>query len=157
MDKCYKLHGYPPGYKPRSTTQSKGNSSRAQAHQTSSTVGEDLGQGSTDSSLSLLTSAQCEHLIALLSSQFQSSSRVPSESQQPVPCVSSFSGIFSIASLIPLSIISSSSWVLDTSATHHVCCSVIVHSFQSCHQLLRHPSKWKLCLYQSCWVCCLVF
>ena len=67
IDHCYKLHGYPPGYKPRSKTQL----GQAQANQATSVVSEDLG--TTNMTLNSLSPSPCQQLIALLSSQLQRS------------------------------------------------------------------------------------
>ncbi|KAL5566450.1 hypothetical protein UlMin_029614 [Ulmus minor] len=128
IDKCYKLHGYPPGFKFRNSN-SMGNTgkyspvtqNRPMANQTGAS--SDQGDDSTDqtSSVSTLSSSQCQQLIALLSTQLSSTSPMNNE-QQPV--VSNFTGI---SSFIPLN-----SWILDTGATHHVCHNeTLFESFES--------------------------
>ncbi|KAL6328799.1 hypothetical protein AAG906_003816 [Vitis piasezkii] len=103
VDKCYKLYGYPPRYK----FKSKNPRAKAQANQTSSRT--------TEASATL---------IALLSSQLHDNTPATPELQQPGPSVSSFNGIFSISSVSFPNSLDSSAWVLDTGATHHVCCSL---------------------------------
>ena len=120
VDKWYTLHGYPLGYK----VKPKSSSIQAKAHQASSTITKESAIGTSDSPLTVLTTTQCQQLITLLSSQLQHSSRAPSEPEHPDSSVSSFSGIFFLSSTSHLPSFPSTSWVLDTSATHHVCCSL---------------------------------
>ncbi|KAL5567807.1 hypothetical protein UlMin_024382 [Ulmus minor] len=117
IDKCYKLHGYPPGFK-FCNSNSMGNTgkyspvnqNRPMANQTGTS--SDQGDDSTD---------QTSGLIALLSNQLSSTSPMNTE-QQPV--VSNFTGI---SSFIP-----SNSWILDIGATHHVCHNeTLFESFES--------------------------
>ena len=82
-------------------------------------------------SLFALSTSQCQQLIDLIKSQIRvapsltnsssSSSSIDSAS------VASFSGTILTSSSSPLCV--SSSWILDTGATHHVCCSL--HYFTS--------------------------
>ena len=131
VDKCYKLHGYPPGYKSKmNSTGGRGFSSstshQAQANQVNS---------SPSSPATTLSVSQCQQLIDYLHSQLRvssSSSLLSASSPPPVssssssptdggPSVASFTGIiltFSFSSSVP-----PSSWILDTGATHHVCSS----------------------------------
>ncbi|KAL6334486.1 hypothetical protein AAG906_016031 [Vitis piasezkii] len=95
---------------------------KAQANQTSSSTTE--ASVATDSPLALLSLAQCQQLIALLSSQLHDNTPATPELQQPGPSVSSFSGIFSLSSVSFPNSLDSLTWVLDTGATHHVCCSL---------------------------------
>ncbi|RVX19233.1 Retrovirus-related Pol polyprotein from transposon RE1 [Vitis vinifera] len=118
VDKCYKLYGYPPGYK----FKSKNPHAKAQANQTSSRTTE--ASATADSPLASLSPAQCQQLIALLSSQLHDNTPATPELQQPGPSVSSFSGIFSLSSVSFPNSLDSSAWVLDTGATHHVYCSL---------------------------------
>ncbi|KAK0579903.1 hypothetical protein LWI29_033294 [Acer saccharum] len=67
MDKCYKLHGYPPGYKFKSRNPN-GNQGKPIANQAS--FGFDHGE-EVSSESSSLSNSQCQQLIALLSSQLQ--------------------------------------------------------------------------------------
>lgn len=62
MDRCYKLHGYPLGYKPKSKSQL----GQVQANQTSSLVSNE--PAAADLTVGALSSSQCQQLIALLSS-----------------------------------------------------------------------------------------
>ena len=71
--------------------------------------------GSFDSTLNTLTPTRCQQLIALLNSQLKSNSPATPTLPLSGPSVSNIHGTLNH----PLS---SSSWVLDTSATCHVCC-----------------------------------
>ncbi|RVX15709.1 hypothetical protein CK203_005752 [Vitis vinifera] len=125
IDKCYKLHGYPPGYKP------KLHNALGHAHTNQASI---LSNDSTpsESMLGNLSSTQCQQLIALLSSQLQWNSTALMESQpQESPYMSCFSGKVILSSSISHIPISSYSWVLDTGATHHVCCSLILFKTSS--------------------------
>ncbi|WKA09208.1 hypothetical protein VitviT2T_026876 [Vitis vinifera] len=134
IHKCYKLHGYPPGYKP------KLHNALGHAHTNQASI---LSNDSTpsESMLGNLSSTQCQQLIALLSSQLQCNSTALMESQpQESPSVSCFSGKVILSSSISHIPISSYSWVLDTGATHHVCCSLILFKTSS----LSHNSTVSL-------------
>ena len=73
--------------------------------------------------LNSLSPSQCQQLIALLSSQLQHSSPAIVESQHHDGLlVSSFSGKLTLSS--SYNSFPHNSWVLDTGATHHVCCSL---------------------------------
>ena len=75
VDKCYKLYGYPPGYK----FKSKNPHAKAQANQTSSRTTE--ASATADSPLVSLSPAQCQQLIALLSSQLHDNTPATPELQ----------------------------------------------------------------------------
>lgn len=119
VDKCYKLHGYPPSH-PK--YKSKPIQSKAHANQ---------AQGSAIESTARtweppLPHAQCKHVIALLSSQLQNDSVSAVVSQHSEHVVSCFNGIYSLS--ITSSLIPDNSWILDTGATHHICCSLSLFS-----------------------------
>ncbi|KAL5579671.1 hypothetical protein UlMin_012113 [Ulmus minor] len=120
IDKCYKLHGYPPGFRfkngttPSNTNRFSSSSSSAtstmpMANQTS--LMSDKTDDSSDpvSTVSSLSPSQCQQLIAMLSTQLTSTT--PVNNEQPI--VSNFTGTFPS--------IPSHTWILDTGATHHVC------------------------------------
>ncbi|KAL6315352.1 hypothetical protein AAG906_000458 [Vitis piasezkii] len=126
IDKCYKPHGYPPRYKPRS----KNSMGEAQAHQTTFVVSDNIGSASSDATLGALASNQCQQLIALLSSQLHRSTTVTLESQeQGASSGSNFLGKYYFSSSFSHNSIPPNSWVLDTGATHHVCISL--HLFKT--------------------------
>uniref|UniRef100_A0A803PYV4 Retrovirus-related Pol polyprotein from transposon TNT 1-94-like beta-barrel domain-containing protein n=1 Tax=Cannabis sativa TaxID=3483 RepID=A0A803PYV4_CANSA len=106
-DKCYFLHGFLPGYgKPRTSDstnqihkkQDSGSTSRPQTHQVSTTDSQ-------------LTQAQCQQLISMLTQQLQPTTDASTSDQ---PAVNNITG-----NIDP---ISPTSWILDSCATHHVCC-----------------------------------
>ena len=138
VDKCYKLHGYPPGYKFKAKIHS--------AHQSSAVV--------EDPHLPF-TQAQCQQLLSMLSSQAslaslqssqhpvnnqvvsQESAGTSSTPHQAASAISHFmSGISSFSHTVPKHSIfsvqhvnktrfSHSTWILDTGATDHM-----VHSLR---------------------------
>lgn len=104
IDTCYKKHGYPPGYKskrPTSRVNLAVDEKVTPASESSSSV-------STDSNVAL-TSMQIQQLLALLPSSSQSSHIT---SQVLVETPESTEGISSLFS---------SSWIVDTGATDHIC------------------------------------
>ncbi|KAL5547372.1 hypothetical protein UlMin_007059 [Ulmus minor] len=88
VERCYKIHGYPPGYKSKPNFRPN----TAQTHQMSfnqNTAPSTVAESSTSSTHSNLTSTQCQHIIALLSSHVSLG-----EPQPPEPSISNFSGPF---------------------------------------------------------------
>ena len=61
IDKCYKLHGYPPGYKPKGKN-------NASANQVSSHLSNGAKNFASGSNLCPISKAPCEQLLAFLSS-----------------------------------------------------------------------------------------
>ncbi|KAL5787305.1 hypothetical protein ACOSP7_004254 [Xanthoceras sorbifolium] len=137
MDRCYKLHGYPPGYKPKGKAQQQQQSSLQSISKStlssSSGVSSPFAMTATAFSLlpSHLTADQCQQLISYLSTQLHQISLTPLEALSTIgPSISSCSGnLFSF----PFSnhrYLNSRTWVIDSSATHHVCCdSTLFSSF----------------------------
>ncbi|XP_073138578.1 uncharacterized protein [Henckelia pumila] len=114
VDRCYKLHGFPPGHPKYKSQQQQYKGSAAVAHGSSqSTAGE-----------SIFNQEQVKHLISLLNSQLHpdTGSSLVSQQQEGEPSVSCFHGIYSLS--IGSGAVLSSSWVLDTGATHLICCSL---------------------------------
>ncbi|KAG6707143.1 hypothetical protein I3842_06G017400 [Carya illinoinensis] len=98
IDKCYKLHGFPPGYKPRPQQQALANTVTL----------SDTSQAASPFSL---TEAQYKHLLSMLPFN-----------PQPKPTDSSHV-VNTIASPHSLSVSSNnsiSSWILDTGTTDHM-------------------------------------
>ncbi|KAL5572020.1 hypothetical protein UlMin_021617 [Ulmus minor] len=108
VDKCYKKHGYPPGFTPKSQSPSyskeggpnrwsnKWSSGNSKATVAQANVLADSA-GSTTSSLNSLSANQCQELISLLSTQLQdisssSYSSVSADQQQQQPIVSNCTG-----------------------------------------------------------------
>lgn len=106
-DKCYKLVGYPPGWK----FKNKGPNSSSMAN--NSEVLESLNAGSSESTVSSLTTMQCQQLIQLLTNQLSSTSSASTENSSTGPSVSNFAG-----NKVK---IQNKGWIIDSGATHHVC------------------------------------
>ena len=102
-DKCYFLHGFPPGYGNRRNAD---NSSRKQSNNTNPKASQVTG---TQPDVSTLTPEQCQQLISILTQQLQP---IPPPSND-IPAVTNFSGnnfhFFT------------KHWIVDSGATHHVC------------------------------------
>jgi hypothetical protein len=147
VDKCYKLHGFPPGYKTRGKHSAANQTSLSHLAQPTAAVTDDF----STSQLSQVQ-AQCEQLLALLSTKALSnpignassshhqasvnttSSHLPSSSMTGIPfCPSTCSSsnftpnlshsVFS-SHTTPHSHIKHDSWILDTGATDHMVCSI---------------------------------
>jgi hypothetical protein len=121
VEKCYKIHGYPPGYKPRG---------RAAANQvTAPSMGN---QGSAPLSI---TSEQCQQLLSFLNSQM--SNEASTSNHQAATAVmansSNFSGILHHSQIlhspkhtvfstkiVNRNAYSNGTWVIDTGATDHM-------------------------------------
>ena len=106
-DKCYKLVGYPPGWK----FKNKGPNSSSMAN--NSEVLESLNAGSSESTVSSLTTMQCQQLIQLLTNQLSSTSSASTENSSTGPSVSNFAG-----NKVK---IQNKGWIIESGATHHVC------------------------------------
>ncbi|XP_042056126.1 uncharacterized protein LOC121800672 [Salvia splendens] len=132
VDMCFYLHGFPPGFgrgksKPSSATGSGGSGfSKPQQHRSVNFVEE--SSSSSDLKMSPLTAMnlpsmdQYQQLVSLLQSQLhtQSPTSTPEPPTQPP---NTFSGTISFSSTInsiKSSCSRSSTWILDTCATHHV-------------------------------------
>ncbi|XP_061372446.1 uncharacterized protein LOC133314915 [Gastrolobium bilobum] len=123
-EKCFKLHGYPPGYKPKPIRPNfSPNTPQAYSFQSVSHPSPNFpkptfaaASSTTDSPLAF-TPTQYNQLLTLIqqSSAAGSSSSAPSVTTT-TPSIASFSG------MSPRSL-PRSCWVLDTGATHHVCIS----------------------------------
>lgn len=116
--KCYKLHGYPPGLSGK-----YGNSS-PDSGKFQRTASTDHGIGDS------LSIDQWHQFIAFLTSKINHGSSTILESTTHAS-INSFSGIISSLCLyffVSSSPISYHDWVIDTRATHHVCCSLKLFS-----------------------------
>ena len=131
-DKCYKVHGYPPGHPPAKKNNSVGNTNLA-------SVGSNVpvkDQGFDDVSNNM-TKDQLQQMIAFFSSKLQSSGVSPcsdksiASTSSSVPMVSQISGTFlslynlsyydMLTSTIPRGTeLSLSDWITDSGASHHV-------------------------------------
>ncbi|KZV15509.1 hypothetical protein F511_38613 [Dorcoceras hygrometricum] len=123
VDKCYKLHGYPPGHPRYKLKQSDKKShmiqSQPQADGTASVVGD------------ILKPEHCRQLIAFLSSQLQLGNGTTMALQQPQQPPESSTSCFNDTYSLSTShtAFPTFSWIIDTGATHHICCSL--HHFVS--------------------------
>ncbi|XP_073136454.1 uncharacterized protein [Henckelia pumila] len=89
IDKCFKLHGYPPGH-PRynqSQYRHKGQAHQGQAHQVSSNA-------SSNASMDNLTQNQCRQLIDFLSTKLQARDGFNMEVQKQEPAISCLTAVF---------------------------------------------------------------
>ncbi|KAM6574178.1 hypothetical protein CsatA_022505 [Cannabis sativa] len=87
-DKCYFLHGFPPGYgnrKPQESSTKKPDNNKTLPH------ASQVSESSIDLHPSQLTNDQCQQLISMLAQQIQST---PSTSNN-TPASTNFSGVFS--------------------------------------------------------------
>ena len=112
VDKCYKLHGYPPSYK----TREKSNPPKVQINKTSSYVLDGFGSCPQDSPVNTLTSDQCKQLITLLSSQLQIGSQTLTDTPQLGPSVSSLSSNLSLSlwpTTLQLFLLVHECWILE--------------------------------------------
>ncbi|KAL4363042.1 hypothetical protein GQ457_04G026360 [Hibiscus cannabinus] len=110
-DKCYKLHGYPPGYKTRNTQNTAVANAVLHDDQVFKAPSESLGD--------TLTTHQCQQLIAMLTSQLHtaaSTSDVPSTSINLAIQGKILSYINSLGFLND-----HASWIIDSGASGHVC------------------------------------
>ena len=78
-----------------------------------SEVLESLNAGSSESTVSSLTTMQCQQLIQLLTNQLSSTSSASTENSSTGPSVSNFAG-----NKVK---IQNKGWIIDSGATHHVC------------------------------------
>ncbi|XP_062104553.1 uncharacterized protein LOC133815744 [Humulus lupulus] len=66
IEKCYKIHGYPPGYnKPRNTTSTPASANQVQCSETPATI-----NGESTTFLPQLNAVQYQQLLNLLASQY---------------------------------------------------------------------------------------
>ncbi|KAL4323895.1 hypothetical protein GQ457_11G003570 [Hibiscus cannabinus] len=105
-ERCYKLHGYPPGYRSKNLVNSSGNNVHTNA----------IVDPPTES----LTSQQCQQLIAMLTNQLQaaSTSGVHSTTVNLAMQGKILSFINSLSSFNV-----KNSWIIDSGASRHVCYS----------------------------------
>ncbi|GMJ13708.1 hypothetical protein HRI_005040000 [Hibiscus trionum] len=125
-EKCFKLHGYPPGYSFRSQK----NVSNAQAHAVADLVCAketylpSNDSGSVESTNNTLTNQQCQQLIAMLTSQLNTTSQTPSVVDIPSSSINlSMQGMI-LSYINSLSTFHNSfNWIIDSGASRHICCS----------------------------------
>ncbi|XP_068661756.1 uncharacterized protein [Aristolochia californica] len=108
VEKCFKLHGYPPGYRSKSRSSNSSTSSNFSANHYAS-----VNNVVAESSISLalpFTPEQCQQLLALLHTQSSNSS-----SHNANMVTSPLEHLFVKSSLIP-----SGELIIDTGATDHM-------------------------------------
>ncbi|XP_012837652.1 PREDICTED: uncharacterized protein LOC105958190 [Erythranthe guttata] len=123
IETCYKLHGYPNGYKSKKfqPSQSRGNN----VNQASVIVEDpfvsqsssDKTQESVDSLLQSLSTTQCQQLMSLFSSHLSgtdNSQHIHSQNNHVTCCVT---GAAAAGILVPLN---HTSWIVDSGASRHI-------------------------------------
>ena len=148
IDRCYKLHGFPPGYKPKGKAQTQmAQTSPLQSQSTSprsfieplkgihyfpSAAAATVGSFPP---LVSLPSNQVQQLIAYLSTHLQQQTIDPFESPSTSgPSISQIYGNNCSTQFFSHPFVPSDAWVIDTGATHHVCCNISLFS----HSRLVH-------------------
>ncbi|KAK6162879.1 hypothetical protein DH2020_002720 [Rehmannia glutinosa] len=130
VDKCYKLHGYPPGYKPRPRIPPVVSGSINQVSTLPHPADPPQSPGNTVTSLN---TTQCQQLIAMLSSQLSAISTAkepltPAPAQAPGTCLSI---------TLDSTFFQSRFWIVDSGASRHICCNR--EAFVSLHPI-NHSS-----------------
>ena len=129
IERCYKIHGYPPGYKPRPKTQTgstqfsanqiSAHSVTQSNHDSGNVGGQELhDSGNVGGFIQSLNSNQYQQLMTMLSSHLASS--IPTPAAQDNATVSYATGT---CFLVPLKSVSHSNhfWIVDSGATRHIC------------------------------------
>ena len=117
VDKCYKLHGYPPGYKPKMRTTSA--TINQVSTQSASNDNGDQDTHGVGNFIKNLNVNQYQHLMSILSTHMHSAPKSP-KPQPNIPSTSYSACIcFSIA-LNPM-FASSKFWIMDSGASKHIC------------------------------------
>ncbi|XP_042051665.1 uncharacterized protein LOC121796960 [Salvia splendens] len=140
VDRCFSLHGFPQGYgSGRGKPYNKDFSNSKMVNYVEDSVtesGEKLAVNSSPQLSNLSSSDQLQQLISLLQSQL-AAAPPSSPSPSPTPQLTTqpgstynpsqstpFTGTTLFSPLVATSPLSSSLWLLDTGATHHVCCDI---------------------------------
>lgn len=112
-EKCYKLNGFPPGFMFRN----KSNYESSQSSSTSAVGAED--SSFMDERNFCLSNSQCKRLLPYLNNQLKlgSLNALAQSQHSNNPTISSFN---SIVSSFAHPFLNRFSWILDSSATHHV-------------------------------------
>lgn len=125
MDKCYSLHGYPPGHK-------------LYKKPTTSTYPSSSNRPQPASTTPALTSKQYNQLIAILND-------TPSSTPGTV------SSAANLTSISHLSTFNSSNWITDTGASDHVIFTVSIYQyFFSCFPP-DFIAQWLFCSNHTTW------
>lgn len=129
-DRCYKKHGFPPGFVSKGKSIDKQQSSRplaAQVTMSSPHVSPD-NKPTLDNLVGNLSKDQLQQFIALFSSQLQPQMTVKANEASTSKSSNDFSGIaFSPSTYVFIGMLNvsatmlpSQTWVIDSGATHHV-------------------------------------
>ena len=122
IDKCFQLHGYPPGW-----TGPKGKRNLPSAHAAISTE-EVFIKNSNESQRFSLTAEEFNKLIALANSS-STTQNIDTSTAAVNLATTQFSGnLFSQCNYVSTKLNSEFSWILDTSATNHMICSHLLYS-----------------------------
>lgn len=117
VDTCYKLHGYPPGYQPRSrfqfNTQSNAINQISEQPSITAAVNDNFFKG--------LDKTQYDQLMAMFASHLSAVDK-PDESQ--VEPVSSHSTGTCLSTSTSHSLISPKNWIIDSGTSKHICSSI---------------------------------
>ncbi|XP_062088793.1 uncharacterized protein LOC133795356 [Humulus lupulus] len=129
IEKCYKLHGYPPGYKQKSSKEASTNQFNASEDIHNNARPEQAqvnpkdaaaNQFNTTTFLPQLTATQYQQLLNLLATQAPSMNSTEPSSSTGNPEI-----VLSTNSFIPVI----DSWIVDTGATRHICSNVNTFQF----------------------------
>lgn len=134
IDQCFKLHGYPPGYKPRSsrvprsgsanqasiTTQFEASNTYQNAMPSQYQLTPTTAPAALGDILQTLSTSQCQQLVSYFTNQLQSPS-VSTSTPEPSPgftcCVTGSSGICCSTFAHKFG---PNSWILDSGASKHI-------------------------------------
>lgn len=118
VDRCFKLHGYLPGYKPRSKPSG---GSVGSAYQVSSKM---MSSSSSSHQSLPITLEQCQQLLALLPTSKSSSVPHGLDNDSASPSMVNMVGNVSVAPDHNSSSVINSKWIVDTGATNHMVSAV---------------------------------
>ncbi|KAK6160702.1 hypothetical protein DH2020_004083 [Rehmannia glutinosa] len=127
VDKCLKLPGYPPGYKPRPKPTHSGDSDNQVSH--NSFIQSSTSTDVPSTSAPNITPLQYQQLMTLLTSHMGALSSNPSSSITDLsPCLAGTYYTLSCTISYPLQ------WIVDSAASHHICCHA--SAFSSLHPIV---------------------
>ena len=125
VDKCYKLHGYPLGYKTKQQQQRNSNVVNSVATRNSENISQDTTQNSqmVNNISTAEALIQCQNLLNQLQSQINASNQIAT------------SHIAGTSYSFPL-------WIIDSGASTHIsCCKSYFTSTQPCSTTISLPNK----------------
>ncbi|XP_023895780.1 uncharacterized protein LOC112007643 [Quercus suber] len=121
VKKCYKIHGYPPGYK-----------TKARANQVLSLDSVQDSAASTQSSFPF-TMEQCQKLLAMIGGSNAQNNPIAmannvsfnqASTSQSTPLAGNLKHSIFSAKLVNMTAFGNSTWVMDTGASDHIICSI---------------------------------